>query len=51
MILVNRKIFTDVPNITGVKQISCGYNHTILLMNDGTIKSCGYNSIWSIRIK
>ena len=42
--LVDKKVFTDVPNIAGVKQISCGYSHIILLMNDGTIKSCGSNA-------
>ena len=42
--LVDRNVFTSVPNITGVKQISCGISHIILLMNDGTIKACGYNS-------
>ena len=41
--IVDRKVFTDVPNITGVKQISCGHHHTMLLMNDSTIKTCGYN--------
>ena len=43
MILVNRSVFTDVPNITGVKQIACGNDHNMLLMNDGTIKACGNN--------
>ena len=41
----DRKVFTDVPNITGVKQITCGWGHTILLMNDGNIKACGYNGV------
>ena len=41
--IIDRKVFTDVPNITGVKQVSCGEYYTILLMNDGTIKACGNN--------
>ena len=32
-----------MPNITGVKQISCGRDFSVLLMNDGTIKTCGHN--------
>ena len=41
--LVDRKVFTNVPNITGIKQIACGNSHTMLLMNDGTIRVCGSN--------
>lgn len=35
--------FTDVPNITGVKQVSAGSDHTFILMEDGTVKACGSN--------
>ena len=40
-----RKTFTQVTtNINNdVKQISCGYNHTFILKNDGSIWGCGYN--------
>ena len=41
---IDKLVFTDVPDITGVKQVSCGTNHTLLLMNDGTIKVCGNNN-------
>jgi len=27
-----------------VKQISCGDEHTLFLLNDGTVKSCGCNT-------
>ena len=40
-----RTTFTQVnTNINNdVKQIACGYNHTFILKNDGSIWSCGYN--------
>jgi hypothetical protein len=34
---------TSVPNGKTPSAISCGYNCTIVLMNDGTIYGCGYN--------
>ena len=34
---------TDLP-FTGVKNIACGQSHTFFIMQDGTIKVCGYNS-------
>jgi len=33
-----------IPNISNVKQISCGQSHSLLLLNDGTVKSFGSNS-------
>lgn len=33
---------TDLP-LTGVKNIACGLHHTFFVMNDGTVKCCGYN--------
>ena len=27
--------------ITNVKKVSCGYFHTLIIMNDGTVRSCG----------
>lgn len=34
---------TTIPNLTGVKQISEGYNFILALMNDGTVKAWGDN--------
>jgi len=34
---------TNLP-FTGVKDIVCGNYHTFFIMEDGTIKCCGYNS-------
>ena len=41
----SKKSFTKVTtNINNdVKQVVCGYNHTYILKNDGTVWSCGYN--------
>ena len=37
--------FTKVTtNISNVKQIACGYHHTVMLKNDGTVWSCGQNT-------
>ena len=38
----------DLLDISGIelneiKQIACGYNHTFILMNDGSVWSCGNN--------
>ena len=30
-------------NIGDVKKISCGYGHTLILKNDGSLWACGYN--------
>ena len=35
------QVTTNINN--DVKQISCGYNHTFISKNDGSIWSCGYN--------
>ena len=42
----NRKTFTKVTtNINNdVKEIACGYDHTFILKNDGSIWSCGRNN-------
>jgi alpha-tubulin suppressor-like RCC1 family protein len=34
--------------LTGVKQVSAGSNHTLFLMNDGTVKSCGDNDNYKL---
>ena len=41
----NKNLFTQVTtNVSDVKQIACGYYHTYLLTNDGTVYACGDNS-------
>ena len=35
--------FKQVPDMTNVKQVACGYNHTLILKNDGTVWSAGEN--------
>lgn len=35
--------FKQVPNMTNVKQVACGYNHTLVLKSDGTVWSTGEN--------
>lgn len=34
---------TKIPGVSGVKDIATGTRHTLLLMNDGTVKAFGYN--------
>ena len=36
------QVTTNIDN--DVKQIDCGYYHTIILKNDGSVWSCGYNT-------
>jgi alpha-tubulin suppressor-like RCC1 family protein len=40
----NRLIPTLVPGISGAAQVACGDSFTIILMGDGTLRSCGINS-------
>ena len=30
-------------SVSEIKQIACGYSHTFILKNDGSVYSCGYN--------
>jgi alpha-tubulin suppressor-like RCC1 family protein len=39
----DKDTFTPVPGISGVAAVAAGGEHTILLMNDGTIMAAGYN--------
>ena len=40
----NRTIFTQITtNTDNIKSVYCGYHHTIILKNDGTLWGCGYN--------
>jgi ribosomal protein L27 len=32
-----------IPNLNNVKQIACGYYHTVFLLEDGTVRTVGYN--------
>jgi alpha-tubulin suppressor-like RCC1 family protein len=44
----DRNIFTKVTKpstmTSNIKELVCGYSHTVLLTNDNEIWSCGYNS-------
>jgi E3 ubiquitin-protein ligase HERC4 len=37
--------FFEINKKSSIRQISCGYNHTLLLLNDGTLLSCGSNDM------
>ena len=40
----NRYTFTQITtNVNDIKEIYCGWNHTIILKNDGTLWGCGFN--------
>ena len=40
----NRTTFTQITtNTDNIKSVYCGYNHTLILKNDGTLWGCGYN--------
>ena len=40
----NRTTFTQITtNTDNIKEIYCGYSHTIILKNDGTLWGCGNN--------
>ena len=37
--------FSQMPSdMIGIKKIVCGHNHTLILMDDGTVMSCGSNT-------
>ena len=40
----DKTVFTQIiTNTDGIKSVYCGYDHTLMLKNDGTLWSCGYN--------
>ena len=40
----NRNIFTKITtNVDNIKSVCCGYNHTLILKDDGTLWGCGRN--------
>ena len=40
----SRSAFTKVTtNVSNVKEIVCGYEHTFMIKNDGSLWACGYN--------
>jgi alpha-tubulin suppressor-like RCC1 family protein len=42
---INHSTFTQATtNISNVKQVICGQNHTFILKNDGSVWACGGNS-------
>ena len=41
----SRTTFTKITiNTDNIKSVYCGWNHTIILKNDGTLWACGYNA-------
>ena len=41
---INRTTFTQITtNTDDIKEIYCGYDHTLILKNNGTLWSCGWN--------
>ena len=40
----NKTTFTQIVDVYDVKSIYCGFNHTIILKNDGTLWGCGQNN-------
>ena len=41
----DRTTFTQITaNVDNIKTVYCGFNHTIILKNDGTLWGCGYNT-------
>ncbi|MDY3777872.1 MAG: hypothetical protein SOZ53_03325 [Candidatus Onthovivens sp.] len=41
----NKNTFTQITtNANDIKEICCGYNHTFILKNDGTLWGCGLNA-------
>ena len=41
----NRTTFTQITtNVDDIKQVYCGWYHTFILKNDGTLWGCGYNN-------
>ena len=45
----NKTTFTQVTtNISDIKQISCGYEHSLILKNDGTVWGCGANTYYQL---
>ena len=41
----NRTTFTQITtNANDVKEVYCGYSHTLILKNDGTLWGCGLNT-------
>ena len=40
----NKTIFTQITtNTNDIKEVYCGFHHTIIIKNDDTLWSCGYN--------
>jgi len=39
---------TQIPNITTAKAAACGWYHTVILLEDGTLRAAGWNSYGSV---
>ena len=45
----NRTIFTQLAiNANGIKSVYCGYDHTLILKDNGTLWACGYNGEYEL---
>ncbi len=44
------QIPTTIPGLTGVKQVAAGWDHSVALMNDGTVKAWGSNEYGQLGI-
>ncbi len=42
---LNKSVFNKIEGMDNVKQIACGSSHTILIKNDGTMYTTGYNGV------
>ena len=48
----NRTTFTQITaNADDIKSVYCGWNHTLILKNDGTLWGCGQNNFYVNYIK
>ncbi len=48
----NRTIFTIIGiNTNDIKSVYCGYEHTLILKNDGTLWGCGHNNYYQLGLE
>ena len=48
----NRTTFTQITaNADDIKSVYCGWNHTLILKNDGTLWGCGQNNFYELGLE